>query len=205
MHPWLTFKAVPFSGKDGLSATHSLIFSGSSISLLQNQPFPLNHIFPNSGLFHLKNIFLPFHVSCSYSPLSSSSHRKFSRKLSILAVSICSLPTYSSIHFTLSSTPYRRLKIASVIIRWPFCCWNPRTIFSPHLTCTLAAVKTTVLTCNYLGSQDFTVAWFYSHLPGSSISFASSSFIPMQHARGPTGSEGHPWLFSLSHPHQKHH
>lgn len=80
-----------------------------SISLLcKNQPFPLNYLKrlePPS----FKNIFLLLHISCSNSPLSSFSHPKFSRKLALLAVSICSPPTYSN-HSAPTSTPITGFK-----------------------------------------------------------------------------------------------
>lgn len=104
--------------------------------------------------------------------LSPPPHTQFSRKLSILVVSICFPPTYSSIHSTLFSTPYCRLKIASDYQVTSLLLKSKDNFQSSsylHLI-----VRTTPLTWNHLESQD-SVTWFSSHLLGSSISFVSSS------------------------------
>lgn len=128
-----------------------------------------------SSLPSLKNIFLPLHISCSYSSLSTSSHPKFSRKFSLLAVSICPPRTYSSVHSTPSSTPITGFKMPL---------WSSGDLFAAKaqgqfliliLPETSAVVQTVSLLWNDLVSQASATAWFSSHLPGfSSIFFAGS-------------------------------
>lgn len=119
--PEVTFKEVSFSAKVSSSFGILDLFPGFLSVLTSPSLFYIVNTFlsvtsspqnteKGSSLSHLTHNFLPLHISYNYSPLTSSSHPKFSRKFSILAVSICSPPTYSSVHFTLSSTPITGFK-----------------------------------------------------------------------------------------------
>lgn len=96
--PDVTFKDVSFSANVSPSSCILDFFPG--LFRVSSKPFlfyveEVNPFLPitkkGSSLPSLKNIFLPLHISCSYSSLSTSSHPKFSRKFSLLAVSICPL------------------------------------------------------------------------------------------------------------------
>lgn len=103
---------------------------------------------------------------------------KVFQKFSILAVSICSPPTHSSIHSILSSTLITSFKK----LLWASGNLSVAKVQGQFSVLTLlemsAGVMTAPLISNHLGSQDSTIPWFSSHLPGCFyIFFAGSSSL----------------------------
>lgn len=149
-HTWMTFKAVLFSARlSPFSCTLALL---PSLFRVSSHPSVSYGVSPSFSLTSSPNQVLPTLKCLPSTPCFLQlwpSLLLLTAKVFQKVVSPCGPHMFPS-HLLLNSFhsvfhPHHGLKKASAIISWPLFCWNPRTIFSPHLPCT-SAVKTTPLT-----------------------------------------------------------